>query len=286
MTIKIRIFSSFCDSQNCKSVYERLCQTHLIANYGSDKDIYITTEDDYTHVIIMNTAMPEIKSNVPKKNVIGLAFEPPFFLGLSNQFIEYAKKNIGKYFIGNKYQLPEPFVEHYGYMWHMPPLNYIPTKTKLISITFSEKQQTDGHKYRHKLVQQILRTNLPIDIYGRGCKYYSGDQRIKGEFQELEPYESYHFHICIENLKTNHYFSEKITNPLLSGTIPIYLGCNNIDTYFPEMVIHLSSDLSEDINILKTIIENPEKYKKKINVEFVKEKINLVKNIRKIYSSI
>lgn len=283
MTIKIRIFSSFCDSQNCKFVFERLCETHLLENYGPDKDIYITTENDYTHVIIMNTAMPNINPNIPKKNIVGLAFEPPFFLGLSNQFIEYANKNINKYFIGDKCQLPEPFIEHYGYMWHMTPLTYIPIKTKLISIIFSEKQQTNGHQYRNKLVQQILRTNLPIDIYGRGCRYYSGDQRIKGEFQELEPYESYQFHICIENLRTNHYFSEKITNPLLSGTIPIYLGCNNIDNYFPDMVIRLSSDLSEDINTLKTIVENPEKYKKKIDVEFVKEKINLIKNIEKIF---
>jgi hypothetical protein len=234
----------------------------------------------------MNTAMPNINSNIPKKNVIGLAFEPPFFLGLSNQFIDYAKKNIGKYFIGDKYLLPEPFVEHYGYMWHMPPLTYVPKKTKLISITFSEKQQTDGHKYRHKLVQQILRTKLPIDIYGRGCRYYSGDQRIKGEFQELEPYESYSFTICIENQRTSHYFSEKITNPLLCGTIPIYLGCNNIDTYFPEMIIHLTSFLSTDMNIIQTIVENPDKFMNKIDVEFVKEKINLIKNIEKIYSSI
>ena len=51
---RIRIFSAFCDSENCKSVYERLCQTDLMPNYGADKDIYITDGDDYTHAILMN----------------------------------------------------------------------------------------------------------------------------------------------------------------------------------------------------------------------------------------
>ena len=97
---RIRIFSSFCPSENCKDVYERLCESDLLENYGKDKKIYFTNGEDYTHAIILNTAMPNLW-RTPKQNVIGLAFEPPFFLGLSNQFIEYAKKNIGKYFIGN-----------------------------------------------------------------------------------------------------------------------------------------------------------------------------------------
>jgi len=72
--MKIRFFSSFCSSENCKSVYERLCETQFMTNYGKDKSIYINTEDDYTHVIIINTAMPEINQNIPKSHVIGLAF--------------------------------------------------------------------------------------------------------------------------------------------------------------------------------------------------------------------
>jgi len=39
--MKIKIFSSFCDSENCKNVYERLCETHLMPNYGKDNEIYI-----------------------------------------------------------------------------------------------------------------------------------------------------------------------------------------------------------------------------------------------------
>lgn len=286
-TFRIRIFSSFGDSSKCKEIYERLCCSNEIAEYGIDKRIYITNGDDYTHVIILNTAMPVIPRHIPKQNVIGLAFEPPHYLGLTPQFIDYAMKNIGKYFIGQKYDLPQPFTEHFSYMWHNPPLLETPTKTNKISIMISEKVNAAGHKYRHELVKSILTSQLPIDIYGRGCQYYSNlgikDARLKGEFKEAEPYESYQYHICIENFQTNDYFSEKIMNALLCNTIPIYLGAKNIDKYFPNMIIHLSQDITKDMELLRNLcnMDNPEII---IDMQKVKDTINLLKNIDTIFS--
>jgi hypothetical protein len=281
---RIRIFSSFCPPENCKDVYERLCESTLLENYGPDKQIFITNGEDYTHVIILNTAMPNI-AHIPKKNVIGFAFEPIQFLGLSEQFVKYAQQYIGKYYIGDKYELPEPFIERFSHMWHIPPLKYEPKKTKLMSMMVSEKNNQSGHKYRHDLINKILETDLPIDIYGRGCMYYEylNDNRVKGKFTEREPYEDYEFHICIENFETNHYFSEKITNSLLCKTTPVYLGCRNIVQYFPNNVIVLSGILKADMELLKNIVDNPEKYKKNIDVDTVKNKISLLKNIDQLF---
>lgn len=283
--MKIRIFSSFCTSENCKSVYERLCETHFIRDYGIDKSIYITTGDDYTHVIIVNIAMPKIKDNIPTSHVIGLAYEPLPFLGLTPEFIKYAQTYIGKYYIGEKGNLPDPFVEHYGYMWHITPLMTIPSKTNIMSIMVSNKNSAPGHQYRHQLVQAILQSNLPIDIYGRGCMYYTNikDSRLKGDFDELEPYESYKYHIAIENFKTPHYFSEKITNTLLCGTTPIYWGCTNIADYFLNITYELSGDVANDMNLLRMIFHNPEYFKKSIDIDSIKQKINLLKNIENIF---
>jgi len=82
---RIRIFSSFGESANCKGIYERLCEADLIDNYGPEKEIYITNDDDYTHVILMNTAMPT-NLKVSKDRVVGLAFEPPVFLRSDSNF--------------------------------------------------------------------------------------------------------------------------------------------------------------------------------------------------------
>ena len=253
--------------------------------YGPDKKVYITNGDDYTHIIILNTAMPNIPQHISKENVIGLSFEPNVYLGLNDRFINYVQKNVGKYFIGDASNLPKPFYEHYAYMMHITPLNYIPQKTKLMSIIFSEKQQQVGHKYRHILVSRILEEKLPIDIYGRGCRKYSqiSHPHIKGNFENNEPYEDYQFHIAIENVRLNHYFSEKITNTLLCHTVPIYLGCKNIESYFPDQVLHLTGNIDEDIITIKEILKNPEKYKKNISINEIKNKISLINNIDSVF---
>jgi len=282
--IRIRIFSGFCPSENCKDVYERLCEVGSMANYGPDKEIYITNDDDYSHVIILNTAMPQLRADVPKENVIGFAFEPPQFLNVTPEFIRYAQSHIGKYFIGDATGLPEPFVERYSHMWHNP---FNPegsgsiTKDRIMSIMVSEKTREAGHAYRHKLVNAILETDLPIDVYGRGCRYYNylGDARVKGEFQEAEPYLPYMYHIAIENFETNAYFSEKIVNALLARTVPIYMGCLTINEHFPNMVIRLSGDLRKDMQLLAAICADPETYVKTIDIEHVKNVVYLLRNV-------
>jgi len=291
MTIIIKFFSSFCESKHCKFTYEnKLYETSKMFNYGINKEIFITDEDNYTHVIILNTAMPILKEGIPKKNVIGMAFEPIPFLNLSLSFIEYAQKNISKYFIGDQLNLPEPFIEGQSFMWYSPPLMVkdIPRKKKRMSIMVSQKRYAPGHQYRHQLVQTILSSNLPIDIYGRGYIYYEdrNDVRIKGEFKQdsLQPYQDYDFHIAIENFPSNHYFSEKIIDPLLCNTTPIYLGCHNIETYFKNQVIFLSGIIEKDMQLIEDILKNPNQYKKEIDIDRVKKTVGLIENIDKLFS--
>jgi hypothetical protein len=151
----------------------------------------------------------------------------------------------------------------------------------------SQKVHQSGHIYRHRLVTEILKTNLPIDIYGRGCKYNvynTDDPRIKGLFENYEPYDGYEFHICIENVQSNHYFSEKIINTLLTNTTPVYLGCKNINSYFLDNVVLLSGILAEDMQLLTDICQNPLKYKKNINVNEREQKVSLLRNIGDIFT--
>lgn len=272
----IKFFSSFSSSKNALEVYKRLYHLDEDPNYNT---LYKFTEnDDYTDVIILNTAMPNIK--IKKENVIGLAFEPLEFLHLTNDFIEYAKKYIGKYYIGDtrELNLPLPFIEHYSYMWHITVPKSIFIKNKCMSIMISDKYFLKGHKYRHLLTQHILKLDLNVDIYGRGCVLYNklNNSKIKGKFDELEPYENYYFHIAIENTETPHYFSEKITNPLLCNTNVIYLGCNNIHKYFDSSYVSLlDGNINNDINLIKEICENPLKYYKTIEKQQIVDTINI-----------
>ena len=271
----IKFFTSFGTSEGCIEAYTRVHE--LYSDPDFNKTYKFTCNDDYTHAIILNTAMPKV--TIPKENVIGLAFEPIQFLGLTSIFIDYARKNISKYYLGDNTGLPDCFINHYSYMWHMTPYTYIPEKTKIMSIMVSDKNNAPGHKYRHLLVQAILKSNLQIDIYGKGCKFYNklNDPRIKGEFKETEPYENYKFHIAIENFQTSDYFSEKITNTLLSNTCPIYLGAKYIDKYF-DNIIKLTKHIETDLSLLEDIINNLDKYYITQDIDKIKKTLS-IKNV-------
>jgi hypothetical protein len=258
--IVVKFFSSFCSSENAMSVYSRILDIIDIPQYNTE--IRYTTGEDYTHAVLLGVPMPAL--SIPKENVLGLAFEPPYFLGLTQQFIAYAQNYIGRYYIGEKGSLPDPFIEHHGFMWYCPFPNTIKPKDKLMSIIFSNKKQVFGHQYRHQLVAAILQSGLPIDIYGNGCNLLGcADNRIKGTFRDEEPYDGYRFSIAIENFSLPDYISEKLINPLMYECTPLYYGATNASKYFP--FIPLIGNLVTDLHIIMEVINNPEKYEKKVD---------------------
>ena len=282
--IKIRCFPDFTTSTGIQEEYISKCinaiAPEFIQHYGANQKYIFTDKEDYTHVFIFNKAMPNI-AHIPKQNVVGFAHEPLPFLQLTNEFVAYAQKYIGIYFLGDKHNLPGPFQEGNAYLsCYLPPFAP-PKSSKFMSIMISQKTSAPGHKYRHELVRAILKTNLPIDIYGRGCIYYSmnHDSRIKGAFQSTELYDGYTFTISIENFRSNHYFSEKIINPLNRKITPLYLGCFHIHHYFPEMYVALTGNVIDDMKLIENIYKSPETYIKQIALEKVDNTINLIRNL-------
>jgi hypothetical protein len=81
---------------------------------------------------------------------------------------------------------------------------------------------------------------------------------------------SHKFMICSENTKMETYSTEKIVNPYLARTIPIYWGTHNIKNIFnPDSMLFLEDESEEAIQLLiNKIIEldtNDEKYLEFIN---------------------
>jgi hypothetical protein len=269
---RLRIFADFATSRQAIEDF-KYC-------WGELPDNWVFVEDDsYTHVILLNTPMPYL--TVPKERVVGLALEPIIgfhpFLQITNNFLEYATNHIGRYLIGapihDQYgNIQSPFEPKYAYLFHMapPPVSYIPASIQpnkpLFSIMVSHKTFAPGHNYRHILVRHLLQIpNFPMHVYGNGCEPYRNDPRVRGGFDKHQVmYNDYPFHICIENFVLPHYFSEKIINPMLCGCTPVYIGCSNIDSYFPTEngILKLTGDVNEDIRLLYKIIDDPHKYKK------------------------
>ena len=309
--VRIKFFSDYCVSGHCKHCYEKIGLYNPVEYYGKYKKLYFTTTETYTHAILVNCPVPP-NIQVDKQNVVGFAQEPPdnSYLRLNhNNFIQYAIEHIGKYFIGSVGNLPATtFVGHHGFLFYdiPPPINtLIPShqKPKLMSIMVSYKKNTIGHIYRHALVSHILKYNWPIDIWGNGTDEYkrknvigmggtSGDvggvnsKNIKGNFNSMgEMCKEYAFTIAIENTSHDHYFTEKLINPLIYNTIPIYWGCKKVNEYFPKHAIRLTGNINSDIVLIHRVLRNPQYYMNeyKINREAVLDKVNLITNIDKIF---
>jgi hypothetical protein len=245
-------------------------------------DSYEIVDNNYTHAIVINNAMPKL--NIEKSKVIGLAWEPLNFLGITKEYMEWAENNVGKYLIGDKINgMSDIFVENLGYLIHEKINNNLKEKTKIMSIIVSQKShnfyknRAQGYQYRDLLCKSIIKFDLPIDIYGRGCNLYGESENIKGEFKNYEPYNGYKFHICIENFRSNHYISEKLVNPLICGVTPLYLGCRNVDKYYKN-VIKMTGNLVEDLKLIRKICQNPEKYIKDVDIKEV-ENVSSIKNV-------
>lgn len=106
-------------------------------------------------------------------------------------------------------------------------------KTKNVSMIFSHKIQLTGHKLRH----EVAYTVPGIDLYGRGTT-----KPI--EYKE-EALLEYRYSVVIENSKTDNYFTEKLVDALIVGTVPIYWGCPNIEAFFDTRGFIIVNDVDE-----------------------------------------
>lgn len=146
--------------------------------------------------------------------------------------------------------LPNSIYFPIGGCWIKPFDVKIYKKDKLVSTVVSNKIFTEGQAMRQKIAQV-----KKIDVFGPNFK--------KLEYK-LSALERYKFHVCIENIKNNFYFTEKIIDCFATGTIPIYWGSQLISKYFNSKGIIIAQSLEEiyfyinnlqNINVSKSAIE-------------------------------
>jgi len=95
-------------------------------------------------------------------------------------------------------------------------------KSKLVSCIVSDLQMTDGHKLRLEIAKQIAESGQ-VDMYGKAFKYIP---------RKIDALKDYRFSFAMENDCYESYFTEKLHDCLLTGTMPIYLGAPNIGDFY------------------------------------------------------
>lgn len=129
-------------------------------------------------------------------------------------------------------------------LWYPNAMTWIPyvgrkiwQKSKNLSMVVSSKQLTSLQRDRHWLAEKVPQFDI------MGSKYQWFDEKA----DSLIPYR---FQIVLENCRVPGYFSEKIVDCFLCGTIPIYIGDPQINQYFDSEGILQFSNKEELLNFV------------------------------------
>jgi hypothetical protein len=249
----------------------------------------LTLYTDQSLHLVLNDNKSKIK--------IGLIFEsseitPDCYNFLKNNFKYF---DLILTFDKELLELDERFkMNVYGTTWLNKIYRKIYKKKKLCSLITSKKCYTTGHKLRYDVINILNNNKKNIDLYGglftplqlsqtKPWTIEHDSQHITNH--KIKGLKDYMFSFVIENCKKDYYFTEKIIDAFLSGTVPIYYGCPSICNFFNEKgIIHFDTaeealnilnSLDEDKynNMLPYIEENFEKAKKYTNFKFNEQEI-------------
>jgi hypothetical protein len=149
---------------------------------------------------------------------------------------------------------------------HINPEDFgIPAKSKLVSFIASGKRwRAPGHLARHEFYEmygpgkrgfaKLMTDDLKIDLYGPLV-----DNSIEDKIESLR---DYMFQIAIENIIFDTYFTEKLIDCFLTGTIPIYRGTRRVGEFFDAEGILFYSTTEELFDILRNL--NEDEYQRRL----------------------
>lgn len=228
-------------------------------------------ENDYSNrmwdlVIIFEGLNKPVTITCRTGNLMFMSGEPEETTSYSSKFIKqfeiaYSIHKVAK--TNMQYQAKQHFNDwHFGYNHSSGTFKYTykelknlpkPEKTRPISIVCSNLQQLPLHAKRLKLIEEIKKHfSKHVDFYGRGFNF------IEDKADALLPYR---FHICIENTKQRGLWTEKLADPFLAYTVPIYDGCLDVLDYFSSNSLHLINvnNIEDSLNKIEKILHTSEK---------------------------
>ena len=168
-------------------------------------------------------------------------------------------------------------------------------RDKLLSAVVSNKNLGPSYELRRNFFIKLSTIYPDIcDIYGAGWTNEIGSS-YKGSLghyhnkninntSKYDALKNYKYTICIESCVRKNYFSEKFTDAILSGCIPIYFGCPNISDYFPNDCYYVV-DIN-DINCYEKIMDIINKPVSEENISALKKAHELILNKYNIWSTV
>lgn len=95
-----------------------------------------------------------------------------------------------------------------------------------ISVVCSNAAFTPGQRQRLAFLAELKELlGDQLVHFGRGFQPVD---------DKLEAIHGFRFHLVMENCRTPHYWTEKLSDTYLGWAFPLYIGCPNLSDYFPE----------------------------------------------------
>ena len=241
----------------------------------------VTNKKDADYIIVQDNT----SETVDYKKVIFFGREPSYIQGINPKWLNNKCFRFFHHSKNNSW-MPQTWWLGLDYSTLMEMEDF--KKTKNLSVIESGKRMAVGHIKRNDILQQIIK-KYPndIEVYGKICR---SKKNIK-PFKTILPHRQkekglleYRYNLAIENGSTDFYFSEKIVDPLLCWTMPIYWGCKKIDKFLPkESYIQLEMGKK---GIVEEIIEISKSDIRETNIEYIKEAREVILNKYNLWPSI
>ena len=212
-------------------------------------------------VVYTDQSLKVINNNV--KNKVAWLLESPAVSVQQNDWIKTYYKFFDTIFTSNKdlLDIDDKFkFVPVGGCWIKPDEQCIYSKSKMVSIIASDKNYTDGHQLRTSAARKIKN----VDIYGRGFNPIE---------YKLDGLKDYRFSIVVENTKKDFYYTEKLIDCFMTGTIPIYWGCPSINNFFDDKGMLIFDTLEE----LQRIVNGVSDELYNLKLEYVRKNFELAK---------
>lgn len=277
----VRFFSNFASSKELlDQIYRQTPRSFFVG-----KKLAFTYDEEYTHAVVLNWTKEKIKT--PIANNIAFVIEPleirklcdretlkPF--RYDNVCRIYTPTVEDKELFGEKHRflrsqilLFAEFCKEEGFLPSIKPLR--------MSMVVSFKNLIPLHTKRLQVVQALLKTQLPIDFYGRDFTK-SKDPRIKGSIPQFDKHlalRPYQFSIGLENTLCPEVLTEKFQDCIVNHTVPI---TNNPGAmkYFPVgsyVYIDFAKSVPQLVDDIKNVFVNEDIRKYNVGVMQAKRKI-------------
>lgn len=270
---KIKLLCNFCSSLELSLLWNKMTKGNLKWN---KLQVSINDKDIIDYYIIIN--QPNNEFYDPKKTIV-FRMEPDTDLidqktHWDNWFEvkNHKKEDFLFYCDLNRYRNNTEW--HLGNNYDQLS-NLKINKTNILSSVVSSLYNNEGQKYRIDLLKCVELQNYPIDIYGRenlhNFKNYKGSLPSHNKDNGILPYK---YTVISENTYRKNYFTEKLSDAILSETLCFYRGCPNIKDFLDEQsYILLPQDLKEAFELIKTSIKNNEYEKRLPFIKKEKEKL-------------